>query len=212
MRELGVRTNADTPKDAEVARAFGAEGIGLCRTEHMFFDPRSRILAMRLMILADDERERRALGEALARSSARTSPGSSARWGPAGHHPPARSAAPRVFARRAQATGGARQGHADVVERVRSADRVPARAEPDARAPRVPARDHPPRDHRDASAGHPRGGLHREGGGRRRSPRGDGAARRHRERARAPEEDRAERGGEGLRREAGRACRSWSAR
>ena len=40
-RKIGVRTNADTPHDAEVARNFGAEGIGLCRTEHMFFDPES---------------------------------------------------------------------------------------------------------------------------------------------------------------------------
>ncbi|HOT43282.1 MAG TPA: pyruvate, phosphate dikinase [Spirochaetota bacterium] len=52
-RKLGVRTNADTPHDAEVARSFGAEGIGLCRTEHMFFEG-DRIKAMREMILADD--------------------------------------------------------------------------------------------------------------------------------------------------------------
>jgi pyruvate,orthophosphate dikinase len=51
-RRLGVRTNADTPHDAEVARGFGAEGIGLCRTEHMFFEG-NRIDAMREMILAD---------------------------------------------------------------------------------------------------------------------------------------------------------------
>jgi pyruvate,orthophosphate dikinase len=53
FRKLGVRTNADTPHDAEVARKFGAEGIGLCRTEHMFFAP-ERISAVREMILADD--------------------------------------------------------------------------------------------------------------------------------------------------------------
>jgi len=53
FRKLGVRTNADTPHDAEVARKFGAEGIGLCRTEHMFFNP-ERITAVREMILADD--------------------------------------------------------------------------------------------------------------------------------------------------------------
>ena len=52
-RRLKVRTNADTPRDAEVARAFGAEGIGLCRTEHMFF-AEDRIRAVREMILADD--------------------------------------------------------------------------------------------------------------------------------------------------------------
>lgn len=62
IRVLGVRTNAETPHDAEMARKFGAEGIGLCRTEHMFFDP-SRINYVREMILADDEKKRR---EALA--------------------------------------------------------------------------------------------------------------------------------------------------
>jgi len=59
VRCLGVRANADTPHDAEVARQFGAEGIGLCRTEHMFFDE-GRILAVREMILAADEAGRRA--------------------------------------------------------------------------------------------------------------------------------------------------------
>jgi pyruvate,orthophosphate dikinase len=58
-RKLGVRANADTPLDAEQARRFGAEGIGLCRTEHMFFDA-DRILAVREMICADDEKGRRA--------------------------------------------------------------------------------------------------------------------------------------------------------
>jgi pyruvate,orthophosphate dikinase len=58
FRRLGVRTNADNPHDAEMARKFGAEGIGLCRTEHMFFGP-DRIAAMREMILADDEAGRK---------------------------------------------------------------------------------------------------------------------------------------------------------
>ena len=53
-RKLKVRTNGDTPHDAEVARRFGAEGIGLCRTEHMFFEG-DRIIAVREMILADDK-------------------------------------------------------------------------------------------------------------------------------------------------------------
>ncbi|HEX9882179.1 MAG TPA: pyruvate, phosphate dikinase [Hyphomicrobium sp.] len=57
-RRLRVRANADTPRDAKQARDFGAEGIGLCRTEHMFFDA-DRILAVRQMILADDEAGRR---------------------------------------------------------------------------------------------------------------------------------------------------------
>ena len=57
-RKLGVRANADTPADARAAIRFGAEGIGLCRTEHMFFDE-ERIQAVREMILADDEKARR---------------------------------------------------------------------------------------------------------------------------------------------------------
>ena len=59
MRQLKVRTNADTPADAATARKFGAEGIGLCRTEHMFFEA-DRIVAVRQMILADAEAERKA--------------------------------------------------------------------------------------------------------------------------------------------------------
>src|SRR4249920_1412352 len=59
VRKLKVRANADTPNDARVALKFGTEGIGLCRTEHMFFEA-DRILAVREMILADDEKGRRA--------------------------------------------------------------------------------------------------------------------------------------------------------
>ncbi|RWP93254.1 pyruvate, phosphate dikinase [Mesorhizobium sp.] len=58
VRRMKVRTNAETPLDARMARSFGAEGIGLCRTEHMFFDG-DRIVAMREMILADTEKDRR---------------------------------------------------------------------------------------------------------------------------------------------------------
>jgi pyruvate,orthophosphate dikinase len=65
FRRMKVRANADTPDDARQARAFGAEGIGLCRTEHMFFEG-SRIVAMREMILAEDqERRRKALAKLL---------------------------------------------------------------------------------------------------------------------------------------------------
>jgi len=59
IRRMKVRTNAETPADARMARSFGAEGIGLCRTEHMFFDG-DRIVAMREMILSDTEDGRRA--------------------------------------------------------------------------------------------------------------------------------------------------------
>jgi pyruvate, orthophosphate dikinase len=63
VRRLRVRANAETPLDADTARKFGAEGIGLCRTEHMFFDP-ERIGAVRQMIMAEHERGRR---DALSR-------------------------------------------------------------------------------------------------------------------------------------------------
>jgi len=64
VRQLKVRTNADTPHDSDVARKFGAEGIGLCRTEHMFFEG-DRIKAVREMILANDEAGRRKALEKL---------------------------------------------------------------------------------------------------------------------------------------------------
>ncbi len=63
-RRMKVRTNAETPTDCKMARQFGAEGIGLCRTEHMFFDA-SRISAVRQMILAEDEAGRRGALEKL---------------------------------------------------------------------------------------------------------------------------------------------------
>ena len=65
FRVLGIRTNADAPKDAEVAVKFGAEGIGLCRTEHMFFEE-SRIFSVRKMIISDSvEQREKALTEIL---------------------------------------------------------------------------------------------------------------------------------------------------
>ena len=100
-RRMGVRANAETPLDAETARKFGAEGIGLCRTEHMFFDP-ERIGAVRQMIMASDEAGRRA-------ALARLLPFQREDFRAAVHHhgraagddPPARSAAARVPAARA---------------------------------------------------------------------------------------------------------------
>ena len=64
VRRMRVRTNADTPQDVQVARDFGAEGVGLCRTEHMFFDA-DRIIAVREMILAEDLAGRQAALEKL---------------------------------------------------------------------------------------------------------------------------------------------------
>jgi pyruvate,orthophosphate dikinase len=64
FRRLGVRCNADTPEDAEIARRFGAEGVGLCRTEHMFF-AEDRVMAVRQMIVADDDEQRQAALEQI---------------------------------------------------------------------------------------------------------------------------------------------------
>ena len=87
VRGMKVRANADTPNDAAVARAFGAEGIGLCRTEHMFFDP-ERIEVVREMILA-----RNTAGRDAARRFPRDPP---CHGRAAGDHPAARSPAARV--------------------------------------------------------------------------------------------------------------------
>ena len=80
QRKLLVRTNADQPDQAANAIAFGAQGIGLCRTEHMFFGG-DRIVAMREMILAESQDERgRRPWPSCCPSSATTSPASSASW------------------------------------------------------------------------------------------------------------------------------------
>ena len=110
IRRLKVRTNAETPLDAETARKFGAEGIGLCRTEHMFFDP-ERIGAVRQMILAADERRppRRARQAAAVPAAGLRRPVPH-HGGAAGHHPPARPAAARVPAARRGRTGRGGEG------------------------------------------------------------------------------------------------------
>ena len=96
VRKLGVRANADTPADARVALKFGAEGIGLCRTEHMFFDE-DRIRAVREMILADDEKSRRARARQASADAARGFRRAVRdHAGAAGDDPAARSAAARV--------------------------------------------------------------------------------------------------------------------
>ena len=110
FRRLGVRVNADTPRDAVRARELGAEGIGLCRTEHMFM-AEDRQPKMRAMIMADDREGRRA---ALARA-APASGGGLRRVvrgdeGAAGDDPPARPAAARVPPEPARAAGAASSG------------------------------------------------------------------------------------------------------
>ena len=92
-RRLGVRANAETPLDAETARKFGAEGIGLCRTEHMFFDP-ERIGAVRQMIMANDARRSpRRRGPPVAVPARGFPPVVHHHGGIAGHHPAAGPAA-----------------------------------------------------------------------------------------------------------------------
>ena len=95
-----MRTNADTPEDAAKAREFGAEGIGLCRTEHMFMAA-DRQPKMRAMIMAETEEERRAALDKLLPLQQEDFEGLFEEMrGPAGHDPAARPAAPRVPAPR----------------------------------------------------------------------------------------------------------------
>ena len=93
VRKLKIRANADIPRDAKQARSFGAEGIGLCRTEHMFF-AEDRIEHMRTMILADNEKDRRdALKKLLPMQRADFARPLQGHGVAARHHPPARPAA-----------------------------------------------------------------------------------------------------------------------
>ena len=93
IRTLNVRTNGDTPRDATQARKFGAEGIGLCRTEHMFFEP-ERIKAVREMIVSETTEQRKAALAKILPMQRGDFEGIYACDGrPAGNHPPAGSAA-----------------------------------------------------------------------------------------------------------------------
>jgi pyruvate,orthophosphate dikinase len=94
-RRMGVRANADTPADARLAREFGVDGIGLCRTEHMFFEP-GRITVMREMILAETPEDGAALDRLLPWQRADFVELFTRHARPPGHHPPARPAAARV--------------------------------------------------------------------------------------------------------------------
>ena len=133
-RRLRVRANADTPADARTARRFGAEGIGLCRTEHMFFED-ARILAMREMILAGDAEGRRAaLAKILPMQRAGLRRAVRDHGRAAGHHPPARPAAARVPAARAGGDRGGRQGGRGRRRGAAAARRRAPGSQPDARA------------------------------------------------------------------------------
>ena len=119
-RTLKVRANADTPLDARTARNFGAEGIGLCRTEHMFFEG-DRILAVREMILADDETGRRAaLAKLLPMQRHDFAELFTHHGGPAGDDPPARSAAARVPAAHRGRDRRGREGDGDLARQAAS--------------------------------------------------------------------------------------------
>ena len=129
-RRMGVRANAETPLDAETARKFGAEGIGLCRTEHMFFDP-ERIGAVRQMIMASDEADRRdRAGSAAAVPARGFPPAVHHHGGAAGDHPPARSAAARIPAARGPRDGGSGAGLGVDVETIRRRGAELAEANP----------------------------------------------------------------------------------
>ena len=107
--DFGVRANADIPRDAKVARKFGAEGIGLCRTEHMFF-AEDRIEHMQAMILARDEKSRRKALLKLLPDAAQGFRRPVHRHGRLpGRDPHARSAAPRVPAQARRPDGGRRR-------------------------------------------------------------------------------------------------------
>ena len=185
VRRLGVRANADTPNDARVALRFGAEGIGLCRTEHMFFDEK-RIRAMREMILSDDEKQRRV--------RARQAPAHAARGfrravrdhaGAAGHHQAARPSAARISAAQRRGDRRGRRRHEGRPEEAGGARARPARVQSHARLPRLSSRARLSRDRRDAGARHLRSrGRSRQAHGQAGRAGGDGAAHRHQDRAR----------------------------
>ena len=178
-RKLKVRANADTPLDARTARNFGAEGIGLCRTEHMFFEG-DRILAVREMILADDETGRRA---ALAKLLPMQRDDFAELFTMMDGlpvtirllDPPLHEFLPHTEAEIAEVAK--RDG--DLARQAQAARRGAARVQPDARLPRLPPRDRLSGDRRDAGAGDLRGGGRgAEDDRRRRRARDHGAARR----------------------------------
>ena len=190
-RRMKVRANADTGEDASRARRFGAQGIGLCRTEHMFLGERRQLVET--LIIADTDEERTAALAALLGAAARRlrrDPAGDGR--PAGHGPADRPAAARVPARPHRAD---RRGARSPRPRGKTPDPVrvqaarggppPARDEPDARPARRPARPGHPRPVRPAGARARRGGQDADRRGPRPAARGDGPARRRGPGARA---------------------------
>ena len=157
-----MRANAETPLDAKTARGFGAEGIGLCRTEHMFFDE-TRIAAVREMILADDEAgPPRGAGQDPAVPARRLRASCSTIM--AGLpvtirllDPPLHEFLPHTDEEIEALAAAAGLDAAKLMRRAQGA----ARDQPHARLPRLPPGRRLPRDLRDAGARHLRGGLRR---------------------------------------------------
>ncbi len=202
VRKLGVRTNADTPEDARKAREFGAEGIGLCRTEHMFMAP-ERQEKMRAMIMAEEEDERRAALDELLPLQQEDFEGLFEEM--AGLPVTIRLLDPPLhefLPHEAEVAQEVERARIEVQRRPRGAredardDPPPRRDEPDARHARMPAGDHPSGDLRDAGARDRAGRARRQGGDRRRA-----AARDH---------DPAGRLREGARDHARRSWSAWS--
>ena len=164
-RRLKIRTNADQPDQARNAVAFGAEGIGLCRTEHMFFGE-GKIGPMREMILADTVEERKAALAKLLPLQRTDFEGifEAMNGRPVTIRtidPPLHEFVPHEEA--AQRELAAADGHQ--LRESASACGGPARIQPDARLPRMPSGDHFPGDHGDAVARNFRSGRERAGEG-----------------------------------------------
>ena len=215
LRRLGVRANADTPEDARRAREFGAAGIGLCRTEHMFFGPERHERMVQVILGRGRADARRPASTSSCRCSRATSRACSRRWracrSPSG-----------CSTRRCTSSCPARADVQAEVERARdgalgrpaaagahAGARLGARGgQPDARHARLPARDPLPGDLRDAGR---RDHARRAGGARadgaQPAPRGDDPARRLRARAAAPA-----RPGRARRRARGAAARARTTR
>ena len=164
FRKLDVRTNSDTPDQVANAIAFGAKGVGLVRTEHMFFEG-DRIDAMREMILADDETARRAaLAKLLPYQKADFRGHLPRVEGTSRDDPFPRPALARVPAARKGAAGRPRQENGRQRRENRAKGRQPSRVQPHARPPRLPPGPELPGDQRDAGARRVRGRRRGHGG------------------------------------------------
>ena len=174
---LKVRANADTPKDALQAFAFGAEGIGLCRTEHMFFEG-DRIKAIREMILADDEAGRRVALAKLLPIQRGDFEGLFKAMN--GFPVTVRLLDPPLHEFVPHDEKGQQEMAKEMnvpLQKNRRQSRVAGRVQPDAGTPRLPSGQHLPRNHRDAGARHHRGRHERQGAGHSGTRRDHGSAR-----------------------------------